>query len=89
MSRRTLELQKKVEAGKRYSIDEAVPLVKQTAKAKFDETVEIHVRLVLMPKKATKTCVAPFLFPFGTGKIEKSCGRGQRRKSERGPNRRR
>lgn len=71
MSRRTLELQKKVEAGKRYSIDEAVALVKQTAKAKFDETVEIHVRLGVDAKKGDQNVRGTVSLPFGTGKSKK------------------
>jgi large subunit ribosomal protein L1 len=71
MSRRTQELQKKVEAGKRYSIDEAVALVKQTAKAKFDETVEIHVRLGVDPKKGDQNVRGTVSLPHGTGKSKR------------------
>lgn len=71
MSRRTVELQKKVDANKRYSIDEAVSLVKQTAKAKFDETVEIHVRLGVDAKKGDQNVRGTVSLPFGTGKSKK------------------
>ncbi|MBK8871418.1 MAG: 50S ribosomal protein L1 [Elusimicrobia bacterium] len=71
MSRRTQELQKKVEAGKRYSIEEAISLVKQTAKAKFDETVEIHIRLGVDPKKGDQNVRGTVSLPHGTGKSKR------------------
>ena len=36
---------KLLETGKVYSVEEAIELVKKTATAKFDETIELHVRL--------------------------------------------
>ena len=43
---------KLVEADKIYPVKEAMELVKKTATAKFDETVELHVRLGVDPKYA-------------------------------------
>jgi large subunit ribosomal protein L1 len=71
MSRRIQELQKQVDPTKRYSIEEAVALVKQTAKAKFDETVEIHVRLGVDAKKGDQNVRGTVSLPFGTGKSKK------------------
>ena len=39
------EASKLVERNKFYEVDEAIKLVRQTAKAKFDETVELHIKL--------------------------------------------
>ncbi|MBL0057612.1 MAG: 50S ribosomal protein L1 [Elusimicrobia bacterium] len=71
MSRRTEELQKTIEAGKRYSIEEAIGLVKQNAKAKFDETVEIHVRLGVDAKKGDQNVRGTVSLPHGTGKSKR------------------
>ncbi|MBL8023357.1 MAG: 50S ribosomal protein L1 [Elusimicrobia bacterium] len=71
MRRRIKELQKQVDPAKRYSIEEAVSLVKQTAKAKFDETVEIHVRLGVDAKKGDQNVRGTVSLPFGTGKSKK------------------
>ena len=43
---------KNIESTKLYDVDEAISLVIDTAKAKFDETVELHVRLGVDPKQA-------------------------------------
>jgi large subunit ribosomal protein L1 len=71
MSRRTEELQKTIEAGKRYSIEEAVVLVKQNAKAKFDETIEVHVRLGVDAKKGDQNVRGTVSLPHGTGKSKR------------------
>ncbi len=71
MSRRLIELQKKIEPAKTYSLEEAVALVKQTAKAKFDETVEIHIRLGVDAKKGDQNVRGTVSLPHGTGKSKK------------------
>ena len=45
-----LESAKTIESAKLYEADEAIGLVLDSAKAKFDETVELHVRLGVDPK---------------------------------------
>ncbi|HND65080.1 MAG TPA: 50S ribosomal protein L1, partial [Elusimicrobiota bacterium] len=67
MSRRLTELQKKIVPAKKYSLEEAVALVKQTAKAKFDETVEIHVRLGVDLTKGEQKVRGTVALPHGTG----------------------
>ena len=51
-----------------YDAEEAVGLVCQTAKAKFDETVELHVRLGVDPKQADQQVRGVLVLPNGTGK---------------------
>jgi large subunit ribosomal protein L1 len=56
-----------VDATKRYGIDEAAALVKKCAKAKFDETVEVAVRLGVNPKHADQMVRGALVLPHGTG----------------------
>lgn len=67
-SKRTQEIAKLVDREKLYDIDEAFGLVKQTAKAKFDETVEVAVRLGVDPKKQDQQVRGAVVLPHGTGK---------------------
>ncbi|EJY56843.1 50S ribosomal protein L1 [Alicyclobacillus hesperidum URH17-3-68] len=68
LSKRAQELAKLVERDKLYEVDEAFSLVKQTAKAKFDETVEVAVRLGVDPKKQDQQVRGAVVLPHGTGK---------------------
>lgn len=56
---------------KSYDIQEAVNLVLSTAKAKFDETIEIHVRLGVDPRQADQQVRGVLVLPNGTGKNKK------------------
>src|SRR4029078_842853 len=51
-----------------YSMNEAAELVKKSATAKFDETVEIHVRLGVDPKQSDQNVRGTVNLPNGTGK---------------------
>jgi large subunit ribosomal protein L1 len=53
---------------KEYSLDEAVNLLKETAKAHFDESVEIAVRLGVDPRKAEQAVRGTVSLPHGLGK---------------------
>ena len=59
---------KLIDSLKLYEPDDAVPLVKQTGKAKFDETVEISVRLGVDPRHADQQVRGAVVLPHGTGK---------------------
>ena len=59
---------KKYDREKRYSVDEAAGLVKQMAFAKFDESVDVAVRLGVNPKHADQMVRGAIMLPHGTGK---------------------
>lgn len=54
-----------------YAPDEALELVKKTAKAKFDETLEVHIYLGIDPRKSDQTVRGTVVLPNGTGKTPK------------------
>jgi large subunit ribosomal protein L1 len=58
----------KVDASKRYTIDEAADVVKSAAFAKFDESVDIAVRLGVNPKHADQMVRGAINLPHGVGK---------------------
>ena len=59
---------KLIETGKLYDVNEAAELVVKTATAKFDETVEIHVRLGVDSRHADQQVRGAVVLPNGTGK---------------------
>ena len=59
---------KKIEQGKLYPLEEACSLVADTSSAKFDETVEISIRLGVDPKKADQNVRGTVALPHGLGK---------------------
>ena len=66
-----LDALSKIEKGKAYSLDEAVKLVKETKTAKFDESVELVIRLNLDTKKADQQLRGATVLPNGIGKTKK------------------
>ena len=57
-----------VDENKRYSLEEAMGLVKKTARTKFDETVDLAVNLGVDPKQADQMVRGTVVLPHGTGK---------------------
>ena len=63
-----LEKAKLVDRSKLYSPSEALALVKQTARAKFDETVEVALKLGVDPRHADQQVRGTVVLPHGTGR---------------------
>jgi large subunit ribosomal protein L1 len=70
-SKRISTLREKVDPVKSYSVDEAVGLVKELATAKFDETVELHLRTGLDGRHADQQLRGSVILPHGIGKAVK------------------
>ena len=66
--RRYLEAAKLIEKTKLYDLEEAAQLIKQTASAKFDETVEAHLKLGVDGRHADQQVRGAVVLPHGTGK---------------------
>lgn len=67
-SKRMTGVRTKVQVAKNYSVDEALALVKETATAKFDESVDVAVNLGIDAKKSDQTVRGSVVLPSGTGK---------------------
>lgn len=61
-------LKAKLVKGKIYTLEEATGLAKEIASAKFDETVEVHMRLGIDPRKSDQTVRGVVALPHGTGR---------------------
>lgn len=70
-SKKYADSRKTYERTKQYEIGEAVDICLNTAKAKFDETIELHVRLGVDPKQADQQVRGVIVLPNGTGKSVK------------------
>ncbi len=66
--RRYLDAREKVEAGRDYPLVDALSIVKETSKTKFDETVEVAIRLNVDPRHADQMVRGAIALPHGTGK---------------------
>lgn len=68
LSKRKAEALKKVDADKLYTLEEAMGLLKEVNLAKFNASVDIHVRLGVDPRKADQNLRGTISLPNGTGK---------------------
>lgn len=71
ISKRRAEAVKKLEKDRLYSLEEAMALVKEVNLAKFDASVDLHVRLGVDPRKADQNLRGTITLPHGTGKEKK------------------
>ena len=71
LAKRYAESEKLVEKNKLYDIKEALDLIEKMPKAKFDETVELHVKLGVDSKHADQQVRGTVVLPNGTGKTQK------------------
>jgi large subunit ribosomal protein L1 len=73
MSKRMLEIKKKIDKQKLYTLKEAIELLKELKKTKFDESVELHVNLGIDPKQSSQIVRGAVVLPHGTGKKVRVC----------------
>ncbi|MCD6153790.1 MAG: 50S ribosomal protein L1 [Syntrophobacterales bacterium] len=69
--KRLLDIEKKVEPGKRYTLRESLELLLSTARVKFDETVDAAIRLGVNPRHADQMVRGSVVLPNGLGKAVK------------------
>ena len=69
VARRVAEVRSKVDRDRLYTPEEAIALVKETATAKFDETVELHLRTGLDGRHADQQIRGSVVMPNGLGKV--------------------
>jgi len=69
--KRYKEIAKLVDRSKLYDAGEAVSLLKEVANAKFDETVELHIKLGVDGRHADQQVRGAIVLPHGTGKSKK------------------
>ncbi|NOZ62941.1 MAG: 50S ribosomal protein L1 [Calditrichaeota bacterium] len=70
-SKRYKEAFAKLEKGKTYSLDDAIKMMKELPKAKFDESIEVALRLGVNPRHADQMVRGTVTLPHGTGKTVK------------------
>ena len=70
-SKRYAESAKLVDKNKQYEIKEALELIEKMPKTKFDQTVELHVKLGVDSKHADQQVRGTVVLPNGTGKTQK------------------
>ncbi len=71
ISKKRKAAEEKIDRSKLYSITEAAALVKEVNTAKFDASVDLHVRLGIDPRKADQALRGTVSLPHGTGKTKR------------------
>jgi large subunit ribosomal protein L1 len=71
VGKRFAEASKLVDRTKLYDLEEGINLLKETAKAKFDETVELHIKLGVDGRHADQQVRGAVVLPHGTGKTKR------------------
>jgi large subunit ribosomal protein L1 len=71
ISKRVKAYREKVQHGKSYDVKEALKLLKECSKTKFDESVEVAINLGVDPRKSDQSVRSSTVMPRGTGKSVK------------------
>lgn len=71
MGKRLDNIKKGLDLVKKYKVEEAVAIIKKNANAKFDETVEVHIKLGIDTKQSDQQVRSIVGLPHGTGKSKK------------------
>jgi len=82
LTKREKALAGKVDSNKLYAIDAALALVKECAKAKFDESIDVAVQLGIDAKKSDQVVRGAVVLPNGTGKTKRVAVFAQGAKAE-------
>jgi large subunit ribosomal protein L1 len=71
LGKRYLQSREKIDRTSRYDLDEGLKLLKETGRAKFDESVDMAIRLGVNPKHADQMIRGTLVLPHGVGKTVK------------------
>jgi len=82
LSKRVAAIAAKIDRTKLYPVTEALALVKETATAKFDESIDVAVQLGIDPKKSDQLVRGSVVLPAGTGKTMRVAVFAQGEKAE-------
>ncbi len=82
IGKRLKAVRAKIEPGKLYPVEEALALVKETATAKFDESIDVAVQLGIDPRKSDQLVRGSVVMPAGTGKTVRVAVFAQGEKAE-------
>ncbi len=82
LSKRVAAIAAKIDRTKLYPVTEAIALVKETATAKFDESIDVAVQLGIDPKKSDQLVRGSVVLPAGTGKTMRVAVFAQGEKAE-------
>ncbi|MBV4396773.1 MULTISPECIES: 50S ribosomal protein L1 [Pseudomonadota] len=82
LSKRAAAIAEKIDRTKLYPVTEALTLVKETATAKFDESIDVAVQLGIDPKKSDQLVRGSVVLPAGTGKTVRVAVFAQGEKAE-------
>lgn len=82
LSKRAAAIAAKIDRDTFYSVEQALTLVKETATAKFDESIDIAVQLGVDPKKSDQIVRGSVVLPAGTGKTVRVAVFAQGEKAE-------
>ncbi|MCD6471172.1 50S ribosomal protein L1 [bacterium] len=70
-SKKYQKVKSKIDKNKLYTVDEAIDFIKENKIAKFDESIELHIKLGIDPNKTEQQVKGTLILPYGTVKKKK------------------